>query len=114
MSIPRELRERFQKKIDPTPTREIRANVSDLLGIALKDIHEIVVADISKMIEQGYRKPLEGYILCLSRIISHKTAWECVTEAFHKKNEKVPSKYFSQFGQTFDNPAPKKGIVASP
>jgi len=109
MSTPRELRERFKKEKYTIP--ESGTQISEILGITAEDMHEIIVADIIGMIEKGYRTALEGYVLCLSRIIDHKKAWKSIVEAFHQKNEKVPSKYYSQFGQTEEIVATKGGVV---
>lgn len=85
------LREQFQK-----PDAKI---VADVLGIIKEEMQDTIVADISAMIEKNYRPALEGYVLCLSRIIRHDVGWKCITKAFSAKNEKVPQKYYAQFGQ---------------
>jgi hypothetical protein len=104
MSIPRELRERFKP--------EARVDVSELLGLTAQDMRELIIDDIAQMIEKGYRVALEGYVLCLSRIINHETAWEYIVEAFRSKNEKVPNKYYAQFGRKPDDlPPPQKGML---
>lgn len=110
MSTSRELRERFQKPAQNKDTIP-ETQVSEILGIAATDMHEIIVADIAAMIDKGYRSALEGYVLCLSRIIDHKKSWKSIVEGFHQKNEKVPSKYYSQFGQTEETVAKKGGMV---
>lgn len=95
MSGPKELRERFSKPKDTS----LHPTVADLIGIVSSDMREIVITDIEGMIDKNYRTALEGYILCLSRIIKHDLAWEYITKAFANKNEKVPSKYSSLFGK---------------
>lgn len=113
MSNPRELRERFQPRStqEKNTSSEVGTQISDILGVAANDMHEIIVGDITGMIDKGYRSALEGYVLCLSRIIDHKKVWKSIVEAFHQKNEKVPSKYYSQFGQTEEKPASKGMVV---
>lgn len=113
MSTPRELRERFQKEPDDKSSGSpsgIQVNVSEILGITAQDMKDTIIADIEAMIEKNYRPALEGYILCLSRIINHSTAWECIVEAFHSKNENVPGKYYNQFGKKPGDAPPKKGV----
>ncbi|MHA2279520.1 MAG: hypothetical protein ACXAC5_01325 [Promethearchaeota archaeon] len=99
MSTSRELRERFKQE----SAIKVRAEVSELLGLTAQDMRDLITNDITQMIEKGYRVALEGYVLCLSRIINHKTAWECIVEAFRAKNEKVPNKYYPQFGYKPDD-----------
>lgn len=97
MSISKELRERFaQKEEKNTSTSEI---VSHALGIATEDMREVIIGDIGAMLKKGYRQSLDGYIFCLSRIIDHERAWNYITEAFQSQGEKVPTKYYQQFGQ---------------
>lgn len=115
MSNPRELRERFKRQPDgnkPSGCPESRSNVSEILGLtAAQDMKDAITGDIEAMIEKGYRSALEGYVLCLSRIISHDTAWEYILEAFRNKNEHVPGKYYKQFGKNpKDIIPPKKGM----
>ena len=112
-----ELRERSKKerpKIDEQKESSpaIRADISDLLGLTSEDMHDIVVSDIVTMIKKGYRTALEGYVLCLSRIVRHDTAWGYIVEAFRETHEKVPGKYYPQFGRNPDEPPPlKKGMI---
>jgi len=98
MSVGKELRERFsQEKDTPTPSFEV---VSQVLGITTEDMEEIIISDISAMLQKDYQSALEGYIFCLSRIIDHKRAWGYITQAFSSQGGKVPTKYYKQFGQT--------------
>jgi len=113
MSTPRELRERFKQGAgDKPPAPKIRANISEILKLtAAQDMRDSITADIGAMIEKGYRSALEGYVLCLSRIISHDTAWSYILEAFRSKNENVPGKYYKQFGKNPDDLPKHKGTV---
>ncbi len=105
MAAGKELREFAQQtsKVNNQSQAAIR-----MLGITAANMQETIIADIAAMISQGHRDALEGYILCLSRIVSHKIAWRCITEAFSQKNEAVPKKYFELFGQEYTNPPPPK------
>ncbi len=106
MSTPKELRERFARPEDiQSPL------LSEVIGIISDDMREIIIADIEAMIDKKLRTAMEGYIFCLSRIMRHDLAWEYITAAFSSKNEKVPTKYYTQFGQTEELIAKKKGIV---
>ena len=78
----------------PTPSiHEEQASLAATLGIASIGMVEIITHDISQMIEKEQRHSLDGYILCLSRIISKEIAWKCITRAFVIKGEPVPTKY---------------------
>jgi len=107
MSIGKELRERFAQENDSPdlPT------VTDLLGIIKEDLEEVVVGDISAMIEKNYRPALEGYIFCLSRILDHAKCWQYINRAFSEQNEKVPERYRNQFGQHLPDKITKKGPI---
>jgi len=94
MSEGRNLREQFQKE---RQTEDIATKA--ILGIVAEEMKEVIIADMSAMITKGYRKHLDGYVFCLSRIIKHSTAWECITIVFNKSNEPIPLKYYTQFGQ---------------
>lgn len=86
--------------------------VAQALSIAAHDIEEIVISDIEAMIDKGYRPALEGYVLCLSRILDHDKTWNYITAAFQQKSEKIPSKYYKQFGKDPSQQALKsKGII---
>lgn len=108
MSTSKELRERFSQ---PENTTNVSSIVNSALGIANEDLEEVIVGDISAMIEKGYRTALEGYIFCLSRILDHTKCWNYIGRAFSEQNEKVPEKYHNQFGQHLPNKIPKKGPI---
>ncbi len=98
MSVVRELRESVQQERSENYT-DTQVAVACMLGITAANMQDTIISDICNMIEQGLRVALEGYILCLSRIVSHKIAWRCITEAYIKKGESVPKKYYDLFGQ---------------
>ena len=108
MSISKELRERFQPE-----DKDTSAIVSVALGIANEDLEEVIVSDISAMIDKGYRKALEGYIFCLSHILDHTKCWKYINRAFNDRNEKVPERYHQQFGQNLPDKILKKGPIVS-
>jgi len=113
-SNPRELRKQFKKEPGggkPPPAPEIRADISEILGLTAQEMmKDTVISDIGAMIERGYQSALEGYVLCLSRIIAHDTAWEYIVEAFRSQSEVIPVKYYKQFGKKPEDLPPKKGI----
>ena len=98
MSIGKELRDRFAQ--EDTPAVPSTEAVKIALGIATKDMEEVIIGDISLFIKADRRQWLDGYIYCLSRIIEHKRAWDYISKAFSSTGEKVPTKYYQQFGQT--------------
>jgi len=110
MSIGRDLEKQFQQTNNPETANKA---VSELLGITAKNMGDIIVSDIAGMIEQGFREALEGYVLCLSRIIKHDTAWKHIAVAFNKHEEKVPQKYYALFGQDPDQLPQKKKFQVS-
>lgn len=108
MSVSRELRERFSRSPENNAAG-VSPIVTEALGIANADLEEVIIGDISAMLKKGYYTPLEGYIFCLSRIISHKKAWKCILKAYSDCGQSVPKKYYPHFGQDPDEFLPKKG-----
>ena len=88
-----------------------QAAVARLVGITAINMMDTIQADIESMIDEGLRMQLDGYIFCLSRIVSHKKAWYSISQAFHNKGEKVPHKYKQQFIAD-DIKSSKKGTVS--
>lgn len=88
------------------------STISQMIGMTAAWTVETIIGDIEAMIEKGYRPSLEGYIFCLSRIMQHEKAWQCIVKAFSHKGEIVPPKYYKQFGQTEENiiPVPKQRV----
>lgn len=60
---------------------------------------EGVTLDLQKMIDEGLRIQLDGYVLALSRLMKHKTAWKCLVESFSSRNESIPKRFYKLFGQ---------------
>lgn len=112
MSISKELRERFARS-EEKDTPDLSPLITEALGIANEDLEEVVVGDIVAMINKGYRKALEGYILCLSRILDHTKCWKYINRAFNDRNEKVPERYHRQFGQHLPEKIAKKGPIVT-
>lgn len=110
MSISKDLRERFAQPEEKKDTSNISAIVTEALGIANEDLEEVIVGDISSMIDKGYRQAMEGYVFCLSRILDHSKCWNYISRAFNSRNEKVPEKYHQQFGQHLPDKVQKKGL----
>lgn len=108
MSISKELRERFAQP-EQKDTSGMSPTVAEVLGIANEDLEEVIVGDISAMIDKNYRKAMEGYIFCLSRILDHTKCWTYINRAFNDRNEKVPERYHQQFGQHLPDKIQKKG-----
>jgi len=97
-SMIKELRERFSQSEDQK-SLNIAPLVNEILGIVGDDLEEVIVGDIRAMIKKNYRQSLEGYVFCLSRILNHDKCWKYINIAFKEQNEKVPNKYYNQFGQ---------------
>lgn len=85
--------------------------VARLIGITAANMMDTIQSDIESMIEEGLRNQLDGYIFCLSRIVSHKKAWHSINRAFNSKGEKVPQKYKQQF-YIDESKSNNSGIVA--
>jgi len=82
--------------------RDYQATFAAALGLNTTGMIEVVISDLSQMIEKEQRHSLEGYIQCLYRIMSHKLAWDCITHAYTGKNETVPPKIKKLFGKNED------------
>ncbi len=97
------LRERFRSEDDkPQETQdlqELQSAVSAMLGVTASGMDDTITNDIQMMIENGQRLSLEGYILCLSKIVQHGKAWSLINKAFQTKNESIPAKYKVLFDQ---------------
>jgi hypothetical protein len=111
VSVSRELREFAQQQSVENDYADTQTAVAHMLGITASNMQDTIISDICNMIEHGFRVALEGYVLCLSRIVSHKTAWRCINEAFAKKGESVPQKYFDLFGQSLKTIPTKSNFV---
>ncbi len=74
------------------------------LGILLSITEETVTSDIRQMISKGQNHSLEGYIFCLSRIINHNFAWNCICKAFTAENAPISRAYYRLFGQELQQP----------
>ncbi len=109
VSISKELRERFAP--EKKDISDVSSIVTEALGIANEDLEEVIVGDISAMINKDYRRAMEGYIFCLSRILDHTKCWEYINKAFNDHNEKVPERYRQQFGQHLSDKIQKKGPI---
>lgn len=108
VSISKELRERFAQSAERA-TPDLSPIVTEALGIVNEDLEEVIVGDITAMINKGYRSALEGYLYCLSRILNHAKSWGYINRAFNSCNEKVPERYRQQFGQHLPDKIRKKG-----
>lgn len=87
------LREQSQNRLT------VKTNVAHLVGIVAKQLDETIYVDVQDMIDKNRREALDGYVYCLSRIVSKSVAWEQIQRAFQDKKEKVPGKYVSLFSQ---------------
>ncbi len=63
----------------------------------VRQLDETIYVDIQDLIDKNKREALDGYVYCLSRIVSKSVAWKQIQKAFQDKKEKVPGKYFSLF-----------------
>ena len=120
MSFARDLREQFVKPSAPNPKIDETISVPQdgassaiALGINSIGMVEVIITDISDMIKSGQRYSLDGYILCLSRIISHNTAWECITRAYKIMGETVPKKYQQLFDKEITDSSLQKTMSVS-
>lgn len=91
----------FLKDIQPSIEKEneVKQAIVNLVGLTLMNLDFAVHQDLCEMIEKGHREGIDGYVLCLSRVVRHELGWELLTKAFEEKGEKVPSKYQRFFGQ---------------
>ena len=78
---------------------EKQMTVATTLGINSIGMVEIIIHDLKQMIEKEQRYSIDGYILCLSRIISKEISWRCITKAFSDQGEPIPSQYQQLFNR---------------
>jgi len=102
-SIGRQLESSFSNSELSKPKIEIEIKAQEellmsALGVVANNMEESVISDISGMIEKEDRRAIDGYVLCLSRIMKHENAWNFICKAFQSKGEAVPSKYRKAFG----------------
>ncbi len=83
----------------------------EMVGLISRIAAETVYSDIALMIQKSKRTELDGYIFCLSRVVQHKFAWECIVKAFADQNETVPAKYFSYFNKEKGEDSPAKRMI---
>lgn len=79
--------------------KEKKDTVASMLGLMGSIAVETIMSDIGRMLDKKLFTELDGYVLALSRIMRHDMAWQCIIHVFADKNEPVPAKYYSQFGQ---------------
>lgn len=94
-----ELRERFSTEMEEDKLQELQSAVSAMLGVTASGMDDTIIKDIEMMIENGQRLSLEGYVLCLSKIVQHNKAWNLINKAFQAKNESIPAKYNTLFNK---------------
>jgi hypothetical protein len=83
-------------------TDEIGSTVSFMLGITSVGMEETIQKDIYGMITKKQQHSLNGYVLCLSKIVSHEIGWSCLSGAFSRANTAIPSKYYMLFNKSKD------------
>lgn len=77
---------------------EARGIVANMIGLTLRGAADAVVSDIGMLIEASKWDAVDGYVLALSRILSHERAYEMISKAFTQKGHKLPSKYSAILG----------------
>lgn len=97
------------------PTNKIspQAGAAALLGINSLGMVETIIADISELLSRNEWKSLNGYVLALSRIISHEVAWKCITESFRQSKESVPKKFYEVFSRDYNEGMSNSGMAVS-
>lgn len=68
-----------------------------MLGITSVGMVETIISDVKELLNRNQWDSLDGYILCLSRIVAKEIAWKCITESFKECKESIPQKYFKAF-----------------
>ena len=84
----------------PSPMPDKQMSAAAAIGINAIGMVEIIMHDIKEMISKEQRHSIDGYILCLSRIIAKDIAWKCIVRAFGDKGEPVPTRYQQLFERT--------------
>lgn len=78
-------------------------SINALLNFIGNEAQKMITEDICDMIEKNMYRQLDGYVLSLSRIMKHETAWNCIIKAFANKNEPIPPCYYQQFGKVLES-----------
>jgi hypothetical protein len=85
-----------------------KVTFANLLGIQAIRMGDTIIEDICSMVSKKQYNSLEGYVLCLSRIMAHKVAWECIMVAFEKSKTSIPPHYYKLFQQSISTPVAMK------
>ena len=81
------------KPVNVSQQSDAKQLISKIIGLTMANLDNAVVDDICKMIEEDRREGIDGYVLCLSRVLRHDVAQDLIKKAFESKNEKPPAKY---------------------
>lgn len=101
------------KNVDISPPEKANLNRRDaktVLGFVLATAEETIISDLIQMLRENKVHSLEGYVLCLARVVNHDESWLCISEAFRTCNAPIPDKYYTLFGKTRDTLSSKPHI----
>jgi hypothetical protein len=93
MFVGREIEEQIQEN----PKEDV--NPASAIGLVLSNYHSTILNDLRTMLKKQQTNSLEGYILCLSRVLNHKLAWHLIDQAYRTVNAPIPRRYYALFGQ---------------
>lgn len=97
----------------PEPDVSPQLGVATMLGITSMGMVDVIVSDIRELLGRNQWNSLNGYVLCLSRIISKEVAWKCITEGFKECKESIPQKYYKAFGKESGEGKSASGMAVS-
>lgn len=85
----------------PTPVVPTVDNIkSDITSALIQMTSEVVISDLCNMISKDQTFSLEGYVMCLYRIIAHDKGWDCITQAFSQLGKPIPEKIKKLYKRT--------------
>jgi len=96
------------QQLSPEYQAEQKAVLANLIGMQVSNLDFTIYTDALAMIKNDQRERLDGYIYCLSRIISHEVALTQIQRAYKDVGESIP-KYYLQLFNLDPPPMPKGG-----
>jgi len=78
----------------------VEAIKADIASTLIQMTSEVVISDLCNMIAKDQTFSLEGYVMCLYRIIAHDKGWGCILQAFSQQGKPIPEKIKKLYKRT--------------
>jgi len=118
----RKRRNQSEKRTNPSRDRKETLNTrlpgevaAGLLGIIQEGMDEVIPSDLKTMLENNLRQQMDGYVLCMARILEMDRAWSYIEKVFSDERVNIPETYFKLFNRTKDGkePPPPNPVAAN-